>query len=190
MSFIALNSCTINNGIERTKKVHQGGVLKLYLFPFRKLFRSTIYTNGVYLEGFPITDIYEFDVVNKNFKENSTSDSAGTYYKQDLSFDVPITTPSSELYKLPKNDYSAIILDRLGNYRIIGLYNGLEADVTNETGTEKSSLNGYRVTLSGKEENQAYYLNDLSLFRLDETQNYIFDDGCNYIFEDGANFIF
>ena len=189
-SFLALNSCSINSGISRSKKAYQGGVKKLYLFPYRKLNRSAIYTVDNYLESFPITDIYEFDVVNKTYRESSSKDAAGVYWKQDLSFDVPISTPSVELHKLTEKDYRAIVLDNLGNYFIVGLYNGLEASVTKETGTDKANLNGYRVSLSGKEDYQAYYLADLSLFRLQEVENYLFEDGCNYIFEDGQNYIF
>ena len=188
--FTELSDCTITTGVSRSKKNKQGGLHKLYLFPFSKLNRSAIYTDGVYLEAFPVTEIYEFDVVNKNFKENTSLKSGGIEWDQDLSFDIPITTPSSEVFKLVKNDFRAITLDRLGNYRIIGLYNGLEASVSNESGTDKSSLNGYRIQLKGKETNQAYFLNDLELFRLTEETNYIFEDGCNFIFEDGTNFIF
>ena len=188
--FTELSDCTITTGVSRSKKNKQGGLHKLYLFPFAKLNRSAIYTDGVYLEAFPVTEIYEFDVVNKNFKENTSLKSGGIEWDQDLSFDIPITTPSSEVFKLVKNDFRAITLDRLGNYRIIGLYNGLEASVSNESGTDKSSLNGYRIQLKGKETNQAYFLNDLELFRLTEETNYIFEDGCNFIFEDGTNFIF
>ena len=190
LSNTAFSQCAINNGIGRSKKQHQGGIDKLYIFPFVKLNRSSIYTDGVYLESFPITEIYEFDVVGKSFKESSNLDAAGVYWDQDISFNIPITTPSSEVYKLVKSDYRAIILDRLGNYRILGLYNGMEAEVTNDSGTEKSSLNGYSVKLKGKEENQAYFLNDLSLFREQQVENYIFQDGCNFIFEDGTNYIF
>ena len=189
-SFLALSTCTINNGISRTKKKYQGGIKHIFLFPFVKLNRSAIFTNGVYLEGFPITDIYKFDVQNISYRENTKTDSAGVSWSEDLSFDVPFTTPSSELYKLSEKDYRAIIVDRIGNIRIVGLYNGLEVSVTNESGTDKQNLNGYRINLKGQEENQAYFLNDLSLFRIAEVENYIFEDGCNYIFEDGTNYIF
>lgn len=183
-------NCGITNGVSRSKKAYLGGIKKVYLFPFVKLKRSQIYTSGVYLNNFPITSIYSFDVVNKSFTENSNADAAGLYYDQNLSFDVPVTSASYEIHLLAKRDYRAIILDNVGNYRILGLYNGLEINVTNESGTDKASLNGYKVTLKGKEENQAYFLSDLSLFRQDEEQNYIFEDGCNYIFEDGNNYIF
>ena len=189
-SFTEINRCTLNDGISRTRKYLNGGIDKLYLFPYVKYNRAAIYTVDNYLDAFPITLVYEFDVPNMSYKETTANDSGGIYWNQDLTFDVPNTTPSRELNKLVKNDYRAIIKDRLGNYRIIGLYNGLEANVTNETGVDKSSLNGYRISLTGKEQDQAYFLNDMSLFRQSEVVNYLFEDGCNYIFEDETNYIF
>lgn len=190
ISFTEINRCTLNDGVGRTKKYLQGGIDKLYLFPYVKYTRAAIYTLDNYLQAFPISLIFEFDVPNKNYQESTSNDKGGVFWNQDLSFDVPNTTPSRELNRLVKNDYRAIIKDRLGNYRILGLYNGLEASVTNETGVEKNSLNGYRIALKGKEQEQAYFLNDLSLFRQSEVENYLFEDGCNYIFEDETNYIF
>lgn len=157
-----MSNCSINKGLDRACKTHQGGVDKVYLFPFVKLNRSQIETDGVYLEEFPVTEVFYYDAVNESYSETSNNDSGGVFYSQSLSFDIPVTTPQSEAYKLVKIDYRAIILDRLGNYRILGLYNGLEASLTNETGSNKNSLNGYRVSFKGKEENQAYFLTDFT----------------------------
>tara|TARA_R110000823_G_scaffold167851_1_gene299848 strand:+ start:1408 stop:2682 length:1275 start_codon:yes stop_codon:yes gene_type:complete len=154
--------CDINTGVIRACKTHQGGIDKVYLFPFVKYSRSQIEINGVFLNEFPVTEVFDFDVVNEAYTESSNNDSGGVFYSQNLSFDIPVTTPKSEAYKLVKKDYRAIILDRLGNYRILGLYNGLEASLTNSTGSNKKSLNGYKVTLKGKEENQAHFLTNFS----------------------------
>jgi len=154
--------CSINTGVIRTCKTYQGGIDKVYLFPFVKYNRSQIETDGVYLNEFPATEVFDFDVVNESYTESSNNDSGGVYYSQNLSFDIPVTTSQSEAYKLVKKDYRAIILDRVGNYRILGLYNGLEATLTNSTGSNKNSLNGYKITLKGKEENQAYFLTNFS----------------------------
>jgi hypothetical protein len=161
--------CSINTGVVSGLKKYQGGIDKVYLFPFVKYNRSQIQTDGVYLSGFPDTEVFNFDAVSESYTESSNNDSGGVYYSQSLSFDIPVTTPISEAYRLVKKDYRAIILDRIGNYRILGLYNGLEATLTNSTGSNKNSLNGYKVTLKGKEENQAYYLSnfdtDFNIFK-------------------------
>jgi len=157
-----MSNCSINTGLYSSLKAYQGGIDKVYLFPFVKLNRSQIETDGVYLDGFPVTEVFYYDAVNESYSETSNNDSGGVFYSQSLSFDIPVTTPQSEAYKLVKKDYRAIILDRLGNYRILGLYNGLEASLTNETGSNKNSLNGYRVSFKGKEENQAYFLNNFN----------------------------
>jgi hypothetical protein len=93
-----------------------------------------------------------------------------------------------------RGDWRAIYIDRIGNIRILGLYNGLDAQLSNETGADKSGFNGYKVTFTGKEDNQAYFIDDLAavgfVVWVDPDQNYVFEDGCDYIFEDGNNFIF
>ena len=106
--------CSINTGVIRTCKTYQGGIDKVYLFPFVKYNRSQIETDGVYLNEFPATEVFDFDVVNESYTESSNNDSGGVYYSQNLYFDIPVTTSQSEAYKLVKKDYRAIILDRVG----------------------------------------------------------------------------
>ncbi len=77
--------------------------------------------------------------------------------------------------------------------RILGLRNGLEVTVSNETGGDKPDLNGYRLSFSGKENHQAYWIDDLSTVGFTEStenDNFIFMDGCNFIFTNDDNFIF
>ena len=83
-------------------------------------------------------------------------------------------------------------MDEAGVIRILGLWNGLTTTITNETGSDKPSMNGYKLTMTGKEDNQAYFIEDLTLagIFIYNTNNYIFEDGCNYVFEDGNNFIY
>ena len=59
-------------------------------------------------------------------------------------------------------DYCAIFLDRNGNYRIIGVWNGGEVTVNATTGGEKSGMNGSTVSLKARENNQAYFLKNFA----------------------------
>ena len=145
-------------------KDYQGGIEKVYLFPFEKHSRTEITTIGEYLTIFPSTTIFETYSSTSNYSEPTEIEGGSVLYKQSLSMQVPKTLATSEIPTLVDQRYRAIYVDNIGNIRILGLYNGLDVEVTNETGSERNSLNGWKVSLSGKEDHQAYYLSDFSNF--------------------------
>ena len=122
---------------------------------------------------FPQTTIYEYEAVNISYSENASVTSGGVEWSQDLSFTIPRSFVDLNVYKLMRQDYCAIILDRNGNYRIIGLWNGGEVTISAGTGGEKSAMNGSTVTLKAREDNQAYFLSnfnaDFTIFNNDST---------------------
>tara|TARA_R110000851_G_scaffold316151_2_gene479082 strand:+ start:401 stop:958 length:558 start_codon:yes stop_codon:yes gene_type:complete len=183
---------SITGNIDKGSKSLYGGVSKVYLFPYTKYSRSQIVLDGQFLASFPSTTVFDWYSVASNYTETTSINSSNVEWGQSLTIEIPKTDASSEVYKLLKQDYRAIIIDRIGNIRILGLYNGLEAQVSNTTAQDYSGQNGYKITLTGKEDNQAYYLTDLedTGFTIYDNNNYVFQDGCNYVFEDGTNFIF
>jgi hypothetical protein len=166
----------------------QGGIDTVYLFPYVKYNRKQITIVGQKVTVFPKTDIYKVHSTASSFNENSEVEGGADFYNQTLTLQFPKTTVQSEIYKFTKALYRAIYIDRLGNIRILGLWNGLEASVTNETGTEKEALNGYRVTFTGKEDNQAYFLDNLNIVSGFDLK--IFMDGNTAIFQNGNNYIY
>ena len=176
----------ITSEIARTKRDLIGGVEKVFLFPFTKYSYSQIVLDGQRLATFPSTTAYELYSVSSSFTENTEIEGGDIAWKQTFSLEFPKTEYLSEIYKFSFKDYRAIYIDRNGNIRILGLYNGLEAQITNETGNGKGDFSGYRVTFTGKEDNQAYFINNLADtgFIIPVIYNYVFEDGCNYVFED------
>ena len=172
-------SCNITEHILKACKDGQGGVNKVYLFPFVNYSRSQIGITGQKLTSFPITTIYDWDSIVTNYAENTSFEGGDVAWGQNFTIQIPKTVVTSEVYKLVKQDYRAIYIDRLGNIRILGLYNGLEATINNETGTEKPDFNGYKVTFTGKEDNQAYFIDDLEAAGLNPYMiyNFIYDNG-------------
>jgi len=185
-------SCNLTGNIDKECKNLQGGVDKVYLFPFVKYSRSQIGIDNQYLDTFPTTTIYDVYSNATHYSENTEIEGGDVAWNQSFTIQIPKTNAGSEIYKLVKQDYRAIYIDRLNNIRILGLYNGLEAQITNETAQDKAGFNGYKVTFTGKEDNQAYFLRDLEDvgFTINNNNNYIFQDGLNYIFQDGTNYIF
>ena len=182
---------SITANILRTCKDLQGGLDTFYIFPYVKYSRSQIVIDGQTLTSYPLTISYKVESDTASFSENSSFEGGSEKWDQSFSFDIPKTEVGSELYKLLRKNIMIIYTDRLGNNRILGLYNGLECTITNETGSEKASLNGYRVTATGLEDNQAYFLpvvNDVA--PPNTVLNFVFQDGNNFIFQDSNNFIF
>jgi len=182
--------CSITENIARECKSLQGGIDKLYIFPYVKYSRSQITINDQIVTSFPSTTIYDWYGININFNENTEVIGGDIAWNQNLTFDILKTGSDKEIYKLPKQYYRAIFIDRIGNIRILGLFNGLDAQITEESGGDKSSLNGYKITFTGKEVQQALYLNDLSDFDIHTENDYLFQDGVSFEFEDGTNYIF
>ena len=163
--------CSIQRGYTESCKDFQGGIDKLYLFPYVKYGVSDVLFGGFSkgrnpdaqdITQFPQTTIYEYEAVNISYSENASITSGGVEWSQDLSFTIPRSFVDLNVYKLMRQDYCAIILDRNGNYRIIGLWNGGEVTISAGTGGEKSAMNGSTITLKAREDNQAYFLSNFS----------------------------
>jgi len=189
-----MSNCDISNIEDRICKNLQGGIDAIYLFPFVKYSRSQIKTLGQKLVQFPTTFIYTYFSQVSDFSENTNIERGNVTWTQTLNFELLKTYEGSEAYKLVNKDYRAIFIDRVGNIRILGLYNGCEATVTDTTGSDKSSANSYQITITAKEDNQAYYIDALDpMFPIDYEKNYIFNDvDKNFIFNDSVltNYIF
>ena len=169
----------------------QGGVNTFYVIPWQKYSRSQIILDGQSLVTYPTTIAFEVYSNTDSFTETSSFEGGAEKWDQTFTFDIPKTEVGSELYKLLRQNIVIFYVDRLNNIRVLGLYNGLECQITNETGTDKPSLNGYRVSCNGLEDNQAYFIDDLEDIGIviGESLNYIFQDGNNKIFQDGNNAI-
>ena len=182
----------ITLNIPRGKKNLLGGVKTVYLFPYTKYSRSQITLVGQKLTAFPATIIMDWYSVSTSFTETTEIEGGDVAYNQSFSIDIPGMNAEREVYLLMKQDYRAIYIDNNGNIRILGLFNGLEASISASPGGDKGSSNGYKISFKGKENNQAYYIDDLGAtgFTPLERFNYVLESGCNYVFENGDNYIF
>jgi len=181
---------SITNNIERGCKTGLGGVNTFYLAPYIKYTRTQTTIVGQLLTVFPATSLFKVDAENVSFTETSSFEGGSEAWDQTFSFEFPRTAVGNELYTLLKRDYRVIYVDRNGNNRILGFKNGLESTNTNETGIGHADLSGYRVTMTGKEDNQAYFISDIEAIGFVIGSNFVFEDSKNYTFEDDINFNF
>tara|TARA_R110000803_G_scaffold37563_1_gene80941 strand:+ start:15349 stop:15957 length:609 start_codon:yes stop_codon:yes gene_type:complete len=190
--------CGIDSPLDSSCKTAQGGINKLYLFPFVEYGLSEVVIESEVITAIPRVNIYEFDVWGASYSESTDVKNGNIVYNQSLNFTVPTTSPYRQLFRLLKKDHCAVYIDRQGNTRIVGLWNGCQVSYSNKTGANKSDMNGYEISLSGMEDNQAYWISDLEgLFEVisptvdtEDIEDYLFQDGDNFIFQDNDNYIF
>ena len=153
-------TCKITKAVGRSCNNRQGGIDKLYLFAYVKYSKSLNLVQDQKVVTFPLTDAFLYEAENISFSESTSVKNGGIEWSQDLNFTITESNDLSEVYKLANQDYSAVILDRNGNYRFIGMRNGGEVTVKSTSGVSKSDMNGYTISLKAKEDNQAYYVPD------------------------------
>ena len=151
-------TCNITKAISKTCKNRQGGISKLYLFPYVKHSKSLNLTLDQEVVTFPFTNAFLYEAQNIVFTESTSIQNGGIEWTQKLDFTIPEADENSEVYKLANKDYSAVVLDRNGKYRFIGMRNGGEVTVNAVCGTLRSDMNGFNISLNAKEDNQAYYI--------------------------------
>ena len=151
-------TCNITKAISKTCKNRQGGISKLYLFPYVKHSKSLNLTLDQEVVTFPFTNAFLYEAQNISFTESTSVLNGGIEWTQKLDFTITTSDELSEVYKLANKDYSAVVLDRNGKYRFIGMRNGGEVTVNSVSGTLRSDMNGFNISLTAKEDNQAYYI--------------------------------
>ena len=153
----------INTGRERQCKDSLGGLDKIYLFKHNYYTRSQITLNNNVLITYPDTTIYEFEVNNQpNVNQKQTEDAGGKSY--DINIDIDLAKEVGYSFQKYLNfDVNIIVKDRLGIYRFLGNRNGLTcSNINYGTGGSKSDFSGLKLSFEGKEQNEAWFINNLN----------------------------
>lgn len=172
-----------------------GGMRKVYLAAYTFYTRGEFGFDGSVLTSIPTTFVHEFELNGSN---NSFSDRYdGESYSQSLTleFKKKDVETSFEMERLNYLELRALVQDRNGNYLVLGLENGLTCDSLDIiTGGSKSDFNGYRLSLSGKEQLAAPIVLDPfdNGFIIDEgeTDYYQFQNLEAFHFQDGTIYEF
>jgi hypothetical protein len=160
-------TCKITKAVARPCNNRQGGIAKLWLFAYVKYSKSLNLVQDQKVITFPFTNAFQYEAQNISFSESTALQNGGVEWTQKLNFTITESSELSEVYKLPNQDYSAVVLDRNGKYRFIGMRNGGEVTVSATSGTSRGEMNGYNVSITAKEDNQAYYIPDFdTIFNL------------------------
>lgn len=157
-------SCTITKGMGRACKSRIGGLKRVYIFPYVKKSKKDIITDGLKVVSYPETQIFRFELSgNYGFNQTPTRNEEGLSYRQSLALDFQKIHADTELQILLKKDYQTIVETNDGKYMILGLYNGgIFNNLSQVTGSNKNSFNGYKINFEATEGNQAYFIDDLT----------------------------
>tara|TARA_R110000744_G_scaffold362293_1_gene470321 strand:+ start:83 stop:586 length:504 start_codon:yes stop_codon:yes gene_type:complete len=155
---MAVEDRDITTGLDKPCKVNQGGIERVYIFPYVKYSRSQITLLQELVTSFPATNVFEYEASNISFNESSKITTGGVEWTQSLSFKIPVVDRFVEINKLNYRDYCIIFKDRQGNLRFMGLFNGATIETSSTTGGSKGSFSGYDVKAQAKESRQAQYV--------------------------------
>jgi len=184
----------IVNGYNRKCKDSLAGVKKIWICKYQKYNRSQIIIDSNYLITFPDTFIYSFHSVEpSSLNESQEQSEGGKFYNQNISL-IFKGADAFELELLNYLNYRILILDNNGLYRILGLYNGLESSgITYETGQSKNSLNGFRISFTGREEKGSFFIENLLDSGFIESNpfefNLLFENNNFFLLENNDNLI-
>jgi len=131
----------------------QGGANQLYVLPYVEISESNITIADNFLTTFPQSTIYDLNASDISFEE-----SVSEFYEQKVSFKLKKLLAADQLKDLAKKDFRIIIKDNNSNYRLLGLYTGLEGKFTKSIGTNRSDFNGYNFNFETKEEQTAPFI--------------------------------
>lgn len=165
-----------------------GGIKNVYLFKYIPYAYNLIQgVRGVEITSFPDITLFKYEVINGNFSETITNDDNGVSYSQSLTFTLfkQDVSTTNELDNLQKIDLRYIVEYNNGSLKMGGVYNGARLEsYTIDSGSSKSSLNGYNLTFSSQEEYSAPFINELPIIG----DYLLLEDNFNILLED-SNFI-
>lgn len=149
-------ACVLTTGRTEPCSDAIGGLKKLYLIDFQED-SFTITAGEATAMDVGVTAAYEYELLadGNTLVETFTEDrNAGTsIYEQVLTLALKKQgkDTANELALIVKARPIAIVLDRMGNYRIVGISDGTVATGSIESGGAKGEFNGYNITLTATE---------------------------------------
>jgi hypothetical protein len=141
-------SCDILKGRERPCKNKLGGLKTLYLMNFVDPSFAVAGETGI-VTGVLVTESFKFDLEGdlNNFESASESsrDNGTTFWTTTLNVTLKgiDSVTSGEFNKLVQGYPIAVVLDRNGMHHVIGIDDGIDFQITEQTGSAKGDLNGY-----------------------------------------------
>lgn len=161
-------ACVLTTGRTEPCSDAIGGLKKLYLFDFVEDSFTVTAGEATAIDA-GVTTVFEYELLadGNTLVETFTEDrNAGTsIYEQVLTVALKKQTKDSanELALIVKARPVAVVLDRQGNYKVVGISDGTVATGSIESGGAKGEFNGYNLTLTATETAPAPYLDSATV---------------------------
>lgn len=144
-------ACDITKGRSKPCKDSISGVRKLYLFnfienPFTVLAGEATAMNVLLTTAYEYVLVGEGQVLDENMvgdRNNGTRTNTQTTTAVLQKIDA---STSAELNLLAAGYPQAVVLSNDGNYHAVGITDGIDFTVVENTGSAKGDLNGYTIT--------------------------------------------
>lgn len=161
-------ACVLTTGRGEPCSDAIGGLKTLYLIDFIED-SFTVSAGEATALNVGVTVAYEYDLLadGNTLVETFTEDrNAGTStYEQVLTVALKKQSKDSanELNLIVKGRPVAVVKDRMGNYKVVGISDGTVATGAIESGGAKAEFNGYNLTLTATETDPAPYLDSATV---------------------------
>ena len=149
-------ACVLTTGRSEPCLDAVGGLQTVYFFD-RIADAFTIVAGEATAMNVSLTSAFQYDLKNdgNSYEEVGTADSNnGTFtVAQTLTFSLKKqdAATANEIALLAKAQPGCVVKDRMGNYKVAGLVDGVLISGTGASGGEKASFNGYNLTGTGDE---------------------------------------
>ena len=156
--------CDLTTGVAIRCKNSNGGLRKVYLASFDSLGTATKDSDDAVTGFSGSPSWYEYDLVgsaNTYSETFASNEDAGTSTsEQTLTIQLPKLDKrtSKELKLILWGRPHVVVEDNNGNQFVVGLENGVTGSIDAGTGGAMSDLNGYTLTLTGREKEFASFL--------------------------------
>ena len=160
-------ACNISSGRGAGCNEFVGGIKSLYILNYD----SELYDNSTrsghdvsFLSGSGVLDVYEYDLkgATNTFDEAGevSRDNGTSFFTQTITatFRGLDTGSAAQFNSMAKGRPHVIVEDYNGVYRIAGMENGCDVQVSTATGGAMGDLYGATVTFTGMEKNMAFFL--------------------------------
>ena len=190
--------CNVNKGRLNGCANNIGGINAIYIFNFVDYRKFQIETNGNTLVQYPPTNVFKYDLREdaNTFSVDVEDSDTGRSYNQNATFVLKVLRKDAhEINALINKRIGCIVVNRLGQIQIMGLYNGvIVKSVKGTTGGSRNSFNGYNIELSAKETTTPFYIDDLEdtgfIPMIPTVDNYLLqEDGAFLLQEDNFKII-
>ncbi len=185
--------CGVTSGRKEICNSNLGGLKNVYLFNYVNYRKFQIEVNSTNLLSYPTTTIYKFELrADANtFSSDLESNPDGKSYNQTASLTLKgLKKDALEISNLLFKRVGCIVENRLGQFQIMGLFNGVVVkSVKVQSGGSRSDFNGWNISLQAKETKMPLFIDDLEAAGFEQTNNLLQENEDNILQENGDNIL-